>query len=87
MGGGGSGGGSIQRVDANEARGASAGPSGSGGGGGGGGTRLSKTVLRAKYERFEKHWLVFLKLLNFKSDLFQSRTTLFYKFGECQCHY
>ena len=29
----GSGGGSIQRVDANEARGASAGPSGSGGGG------------------------------------------------------
>ena len=84
-GGGGGGGGSIQRVDANEARGASAGPSGSGGGGGG--TRLSKTVLRAKYERFEKHWLVFLKLLNFKSDLFQSRTTLFYKFGECQCHY
>ena len=54
---------------------------------GGGGARLSKTVLRAKYERFEKHWLVFLKLLNFKSDLFQSRTTLFYKFGECQCHY
>ena len=52
-----------------------------------GGTRLSKTILRAKYERFEKHWLVFLKLLNFNSDLFQSRTTLFYKFGECQCHY
>ena len=54
---------------------------------GGGDTRLSTTVLRAKYERFEKHRLVFLKLLNFKSDLFQSPTTLFYNFRECQCHY
>ena len=76
------GGGAIQRGDGpNEARGANPGPSGEGGGGGGVGVdRLSTTVLRAKYERFEKHWLVFLKLLNFKSDLFQSRTTLFYNF-------
>lgn len=59
------GGAAIQRGDGlNETRGANPGPS----------------VLRAKYERFEKHWLVFLKLLNFKSDLFQSRTTLLYNF-------
>ena len=59
-----------------------------GGGGGGGGGGLG--CLRLYYEQstsvLKKHWLVFLKLLNFKSDLFQSRTTLFYKFGECQCH-